>query len=346
MMRRKGMKGLVFTGGSQMEVKRFPDPVPGPGQVVVDIKCTSLCGSDLHGLHSAKTNPDMIMGHEGAGIVSAIGPGVTQVKIGDRVAIYHVISCGRCKFCMAGYWQHCSEDRRAIAGVEWGTDAEKCMVKEGNCLPLPDDIPFSVGAFIGCFAGTSFSAMKKLSPNGIHTLAVFGLGPVGLCGVLYAHAMGARVIGIDSIPERLKLARELGADEVINFTEGSTVEALQKLTGGNGPDLVYESSGSLIAQRDSINACAKQGKIVMVGFGGVPKKFEDMPSLYPAIGKELTIMGSSIMPRQYHYEIIDFIRAKKLDLEKMITHRFPFDKIVDAMRLFETGKTGKVVVDL
>jgi propanol-preferring alcohol dehydrogenase len=340
------MKGLVFTGNGQMAVKEFPDPVPGAGQVVIDIKCTSLCGSDLHGLHNPNSNPNMIMGHEGAGVVAAIGPGVTLVKPGDRVAIYHVISCGHCKFCMAGYWQHCSVDRRAIAGVEHGTDANKIMVKEGNCLPLPDDISYAIGAFIGCFAGTSFSAMKKLIPNGTNTLAVFGLGPVGLCGVQYAHAMGARVIGIDAVEERLKLAKDLGADEVINLTKVNTVEELQKLTGGNGPDMIYETSGSLIAQRDAINVCAKQGKIVMVGFGGKAKSVDDMPLLYPAIGKELTIMGSSIMPRQYHYEIIDFIRAKKINLEKMITHRFPFDKIEEAMRLFETGKTGKVVIDL
>ncbi|MDR2649500.1 MAG: zinc-binding dehydrogenase [Clostridiales bacterium] len=341
------MRGLVFTGIGQMEVREFPDPVPGAGQVVVDVKCTSLCGSDLHNLYNSNLPRDIIMGHEGAGVVSAVGLGVTLVKPGDRVALYHVVSCGVCKYCMSGYAQFCVNDRRALAGVEHGTDADKIIVKEANCLPLPDDIPFSVGAFIGCFAGTSFSAMKKLNPSGLNSIAIFGLGPVGLAGVQYAHGMGARVIGIDHIPERLALAEELGADDVINYLERPTVDALKELTGGTGPDLIYETSGSMKAQADALNACAVQGRICLVGFNGpMSEKADGAPPLYAVIGKELTVMGSSIMPRQYHYEIIDFIRAKHIDLEKMITHRFPFEDIEKAVRLFDTGKTGKVVIDL
>ena len=343
------MRGLLITGVDKMEVRQFPDPVPGPGQVVVDIKCTSICGSDLHNLYNPNLPRDIIMGHEGAGVVSAIGEGVTLVKPGDRVAVYHVVSCGLCKNCMSGYAQFCTVDRRAIAGIEHGTDADKILVKEANCLPLPDDISYAVGAFIGCFAGTSYSAIKKLAASGLDDVAVFGLGPVGLAGVQYARAMGADVIGIDSIPERLALARELGCRAVINFKEQDVVPSLKGLTNGIGPRLIYESSGSLQAQKDAIAACAVMGKICMVGFGGpmsAPTEAGAPPALYGIIGKELTLMGSSIMPRQYHYEIIDFIRKRHIDLEKMITHRFPFDQIIKAMRLFATGATGKVVIDM
>ena len=340
------MRGLVFPGLNQMEIREFPDPKPGPGQVVVDIKCAGLCGSDLHNLQNPNLpGRDIIMGHEGAGIVSEVGDGVTLVKVGDRVAIYHILSCGICKHCMSGYSQLCTVDRRAIAGKEHGTDADKILVKEANCLPLPDDISFAVGVSIGCFAGTSFSAMKKLYPNGLNTVAVFGLGPVGLAGVQFAAAMGARVIGIDNIPERLELAKELGADSVIDFTKADTVQTLREITNGIGPDRIYETSGSMQAQKDAIAVCAVSGIICLVGYGARAPKV-DPPSLYSIIGREVTIMGSSINPRQYHYEIINFIRAKDIDLEKMITHRFPFEKIEEAMRLFESGKTGKVVVDL
>ena len=341
------MKGLVFTGVGEMEIRNFPDPVPGAGQVVVDIKCTSLCGSDLHNLHNPNLNHNLIMGHEGAGVVSAIGEGVTTVKVGDRVALYHVIGCGKCKNCMAGYTQFCTEDRRALAGIEHGTDAEKCIVKEANCLPLPDDISYAVGAFIGCFAGTSYSAMRKLNPNGQSVVAVFGLGPVGLAGVAYAHALGARVIGIDGIEERLEIGKKMGCDDVINFKNVDTVKALKDLTNGEGPDCIYESSGSMVAQKQALDAAAVHGKICMVGFNGpMSLKTDQAPSLYTMIGKELTLMGSSIMPRQYHYDIIDLIRKKNIDLEAMITHRFSFDQIEEAMKLFDTGKTGKVVIDL
>jgi len=341
------MKGLFFPEHMKVEFRELPDPIPQAGEVVVDIKATSLCGSDLHNLHSQHPNDKVIMGHEGAGIVSAIGPGVTTVKIGDRVALYHVIGCGKCANCMAGYVQFCIEDRRALAGIEHGTFADKILVKEMNCLPLPDDISFAIGAFIGCFAGTSYSAMMKLDPSGKDTVAVFGLGPVGLAGVAYAHALGARVIGIDGIQKRLDLGKKLGCDDVVNFRDQDVVTALKELTGGKGPELVYESSGSMVAQRQAIEAAAVHGKVCMVGFNGpMSLKTDQAPSLYTMIGKELTLMGSSIMPRQYHYGIIDLIRRKNIDLEAMITDRFPFEKIEEALRLFDTGDTGKVVIDL
>ena len=341
------MRGLVYSGVNEMSIKEFPDPVPSAGWVVVDIKATSICGSDLGTLTAPDHNRNLIMGHEGAGVVSALGPGVTKVNLGDRVALFHIIGCNKCKWCMAGYPQFCTEDRRALAGVEQGTDATKCLVKEENCLPLPDDVSFMVGAFIGCFAGTSFSAMKKLSPNGTNTVVVSGLGPVGLCGVIYAKAMGARVIGVDGIKVRLDLAKELGADEVINFREADVVKTLRDMTGGAGPDRLYETSGAIRAQNSLIMAAATQGVMVCVGFPGhLGDQGDARVSLYPIIGKELTIRGSSIMARQNHYEILDFIKAKNIDLEKMITHRFKFDQIIEAMRLFETGETGKVVIDI
>jgi threonine dehydrogenase-like Zn-dependent dehydrogenase len=140
---------------------------------------------------------------------------------------------------------------------------------------------------------------------------------------------------------------ELGANEVINFRETDVVKALRDSTGGAGPEMMYETSGAIQAQMDFINAAATQGVIVCVG---LPNHLGDQGAakvlLYPIIGKEITIRGSSIMARQDHYEILDFIKAKKIDLERMITHRFKFDQIAEAMNLFATGNTGKVVIDM
>ncbi len=340
------MKGLFFPDTMQIEFRSIPNPVPAAGEVVVDVKAASLCGSDLHNLHSAHPNGNVVMGHEGAGIVSAVGLGVTGVQVGDRVALYHVIGCGRCRNCMSGYMQFCTEDRRALAGAVHGVFADKVLVREANCLPLPPEFSFAVGAFIGCFAGTSYSALKKLKPNGENTVAVFGLGPVGLAGVAYAHALGATVIGIDSIEERLALGKKMGCDAVVDFCKEDVVEQLKALTGGAGPDRIYESSGSMIAQRQALEAAAVHGQICMVGFNGpMSQKADSAPSLYTAISRELTLFGSSIMPRQDHFAILDLLQKKHIDLEAMITHRFPFAQIQEAVRLFDTGKTGKIVID-
>ena len=341
------MRGLVYSGVNEMTIREFPDPIPAAGWVVVDLKVSGICGSDLGTLTDPNHNRDLIMGHEGAGVVSALGPGVTKVGLGDRVALFHIIGCNKCKWCMSGYPQFCTEDRRALAGIEQGTDATKCLVKEENCLPLPGDVSYAIGAFIGCFAGTSFSAMKKLYPNGTNTVVVSGLGPVGLCGLMYAKAMGARVIGIDCIKIRLDLAKELGADEVINFREKDVVKTLRDLTGGAGPDRLYETSGAIQAQMNLIHAAATQAVMVCVGFPGhLGDQGDARVSLYPIIGKELTIRGSSIMARQHHYEILDFLKAKNIDLERMITHRFKFEQVIEAMKLFSTGETGKVVIEI
>ena len=185
--------------------------------------------------------------------------------------------------------------------------------------------------------------------EGLKKVAVIG-GGVG-SAIAYPiakklHALGATVIGIDGIEERLALGKKMGCDAVVDFRKENVVEQLKAFTGGAGPDRIYESSGSMVAQRQALEAAAVHGQICMVGFNGpMSQKADAAPSLYTAISKELTLFGSSIMPRQDHFAILDLIRKKHVDLEAMITHRFPFAQIQEAVRLFDTGKTGKIVID-
>lgn len=173
------MRGVVFLGDGKLAVKDFETPKPGRGEVLVRTKAAAICGSDIFMYHQPRSRyegrPEIIAGHEPAGIVEAVGEGVTMVKPGDRVTLYHYIGCGKCNQCLAGYRQWCAETKGLGSRIH-GADADFVLVNEDNCFILPDQLSFIDGAFMACAAGTSYSALSKLQLNGKNNLVVLGLG--------------------------------------------------------------------------------------------------------------------------------------------------------------------------
>ena len=339
------MKGVVFMGDRELEVRDFPIPRPGRGEVLVQLKSAAICGSDLHIYRLPKSHFEgkepWIPGHEPAGIVSEVGECCNRVKVGDRVTIYHYMGCGHCPECLSGYIQWCPERRGLGQPDTVGPDADYIVVDERNCLLLPDQLYFEDGAMIACIAGTCFSAARKLQPNGEDTVVVFGQGPVGLMGVLVLKAMGARVIGVDPTEERLALAEELGADEVLNPDAVDLVAAVGDLTGGAGADAALETSGSSAAHRAVIDVLRRGGRGVFVGFGSQGRSV----NLTSIIGKQLILMGSFVMPIHYYADLVDLILAHNLPsgFARMITHRFPLTAADEAFRLADGGRAGKIM---
>jgi len=339
------MKGIAFCGDRTVTVRDWPMPVPGPGQVLVQLKRAAICGSDLHTYRQPSTffadKPPWIPGHEGAGIVAELGSCCRHVKVGDRVTLYHYLGCGRCRYCLSGYLQFCPERRGLGQPNAPGPDADYIVVDERNCLLLPDTLSFEDGAFIACIAGTCYSALNKLRPNGQETLVILGQGPVGLTGTLMAHALGARVIGVDLAPERLTLSRELGADVVIDATQEDVVTAVMELTGGRGADCVFETSGSVAAHRETIDLLRPNGRAVFVGFGSR----DPSVNLTRIIGKQLTLMGSFVMPMGQYHDLVAFILRHNLSegFGRMITHRFRITEAEEAFRVADSSRAGKVI---
>ena len=338
------MKGIYLLGDRKVVVKDFPDPKPGPGQVVIQMKAAGICGSDLH--RYRRSLPELkkmelhskIPGHEAAGIVSAAGNGVSTAKVGDRVAIYHYLGCGHCKHCYAGNFMYCKEKRGYGTHVN-GPISDYVLTDERNCLPLPNQLSFFEGAGITCYVGTAFAITKKLEICGLHTVIIFGLGPVGLASSLFAKAMGGKVIGVDVKKERVKIADELG----INAVDGKkqdVISLISSLTHNEGADRVIETSGNPVAQRQAIDCARVEGKVGFVGLGWsepniVPSKF---------IGKSLTLVGSFVFPINAYWEIINFLLDRKIPLRKTITHKF---NILDAPKAFELADSqtvGKVMI--
>jgi len=325
-------------------VTDLPKPEVRPGWVLVKMKASGLCGSDLHFYHSTPEElGDRVgraVGHEPAGIVEEVGSCVASVKPGDRVSVYHWLSCGHCHYCGGGYRQFCAE-RIGIAAAGYGSSAEYVLAPEANCLPLPDELSYVDGALMACCAATAFSALIKLGASGTEDLAIFGLGPVGLCVLVEAKAMGSRVIGVEVVLERLALARELGADEVFDAGDVDPVEAIREVTRGRGASLAVETSGSLVARSQIVEAIGPLGRAAFVGLGS-QGKVVDPGEL---IETEKTLLGSYVMPMGMYRPLTEFLVDRNVNLERIVTHRFPIEKGVEAIELFDSRRTGKVIFE-
>ena len=338
------MKGVVILGDSQCCVKEFPDPEPGAGEVRVKMMATGICGSDLHLYHMSKEQAqkrgDRIPGHEPCGIVDKLGHGVSRVKEGDRVAISHYLGCGYCDQCAAGNLMWCRE-ARGYGGPIDGSHADFVLADERNCVPMPDSLSFIDGAFVACPGGTAYSSMSKLDVGAGDTVAIFGLGPVGLSGVTLAKAKGGRVIGVDVLDTRTGLAIKMGADAIVNAANEDPVSAIRKFSGGKGAALAFEASGSAKGRSDMVSCLRRGGKAVFVGAGSSEKVINPGQM----IGSQLTLMGSFVIPLWMSYEMVDFMDAQKVSFDDIVTHRFSIDEAPEAYRIFDEGKTGKVVFE-
>ena len=343
---RETMRGVAYKADREAVVIDYLKPTPSPGQALIAIKAAAICGSDLHRYRVAgelvKGMEPWVPGHEPAGVVAALGVGCQNLELGQRVAIFHWLGCGHCQHCLAGMNQWCAEAQALGHPAAWGPDADYMVVAERNCLPLPDDFSFEDGALIACIAGTGYAAMRKLKPSGEDVVAVFGQGPVGLMGGILAQAYGTRVIGLDLSDERLALSKALGIDHQINVGQVEAARAVGELTGGVGADAAYESSGSAGGHQGVIDVLRRGGRAVFVGFGAQ----QPTVNLTQIIGKQLTLMGSHVMPIHYYWDLVDFIREHGLQakFQQLVTHRYPLEQAPEAFRLADEAHSGKVML--
>src|SRR5215468_4335218 len=251
------MKAVVFPGDRKVQVLDFPDPTPGPGEVVLEIKASGMCGSDLKfyravggaaSLGFKAASGPVIAGHEPCGVVAAVGAGVSdkQARVGMRVMQHHYRGCGVCEHCSTGWMQMCVEGVAEVYGATGhGAHARYMKCPARTLVPLPDGLSFDAGAAISCGTGTAWGALQRLGLQGDHTIAVFGQGPVGLSATLLAAEMGARVIALDTSPERLARAKEFGADLLINPAKTeNVVQAIRDATRGRGAHASLDASSS------------------------------------------------------------------------------------------------------
>lgn len=353
------MRGVVFSAARTVSIDTFDDPIPGHGEVVVEIKASGMCGSDLKfyrlGAKAAfaefgtgPTDPDdnqrIIVGHEPCGIVRAIGPGVDErsIRVGDRVMVYHYTGCGTCRECRTGWTQLCESTAGLIGASVHGGHADYLKVPARTLLPLPDELTFSAGAAICCGTGTAFGALQRLNISARDTLAVFGLGPVGLAAVQLGAAMGAQVIGVDISADRAARSKTFGAVHAINSSETDPVEAIRELTKGRGATCTLDASGASSARQSAVQSAVTWGRVGMVGFG------DDTTPI--AVGREiirrqLTVVGSYTFSDVGQMDCARFIADHGIDVDQLFTDRWRIDDAARAYAEFDKQVGGKAVIE-
>ena len=345
------MRGIVFTGNRRLELRDFPDPTPGPGEVVLEIKASGMCGSDLKfyradgnetaSLGLGGSGKQVIAGHEPCGVIAALGPGVspTEGRVGQRVMNHHYTGCGHCKHCRVGWSQLCKAGITVFGATGDGAHAKYMKVPARTNVPLPDELSFEEGAAVSCGTGTAYGALKRIDVSGRDTLAVFGQGPVGLSATLLGVAMGARVIAVDISPERLGLAKEFGADEVVNSRETDPVKAIMELTHGEGAEATMDCTGLPKPRVAAVRSAATWGRMCFVGEGGATS----IDVSRDLIRKQLTLVASWTFSSMGQWECARFVADRKIPLGRIFTDHFRLDEAAAAYQRFDTQTTGKGV---
>src|SRR5579863_2775080 len=274
------MRAVVFVGDRNLELREFADPSPGPGEVVLQMKASGMCGSDLKFYRASKgggagslglggSGEPCIAGHEPCGVVAAVGQGVPAnlATVGQRVMVHHYKGCGVCKHCRTGWSQLCRAGIVVYGVTGHGGHAPFMKVPASTLIPLPEELSFETGAAISCGTGTAYGALRRINLSGKDTIAIFGQGPVGVSATQLAVAMGARVIALDVGAERRQLAKRFGAAETIDPTADDPVKAVRELTHGEGADLTLDCSGAPAARAAAVRATRTWGTACLVGEG-------------------------------------------------------------------------------
>jgi threonine dehydrogenase-like Zn-dependent dehydrogenase len=340
------MQGAVFLGDRTVTLRDFPDPQPGPGEVVVAIRASGLCGSDLHYYRersgTAETSGRLIAGHEPVGVICAAGPGVFPdvASVGDRVMIHHYAGCTKCDHCRSGWPQMCTTAPSRVFGInEHGAHAPFIRVPAMTLVPLDESLSFEAGAAIACGTGTAWGGLERLGDIGGATIAVFGQGPVGLSATLLATARGARVIAIDPESDRLAHAQRFGAVATIDPTAAQASTVLRDLTNGVGVSCALETSGATAATIEALGALAPWGRICLIGLGG-----EVRFRVLDFLRSQMTLMTSWTMSIVQQRRCAEFIARNGLPIDDLYSHRWRLGQVVDAYKEFDKQNAGKGVI--
>jgi len=343
------MKGAVLPGNSTAILRDFDVPVPGHGEVLIRMKASTICGSDVRCIYHEHLGkgPEgyqsgTIAGHEPCGRIELCGVGCRRFQKGQRVLVYHISGCGVCNDCRRGYMISCtSHYRRAYGWQRDGGMAEYLLAEEKDLVGLPDELTYSDGAQVACGFGTVYEGLEKVGTCGDHAVLITGLGPVGLATAMLARALGAHhIIGIEADDERLQLARKLDLFSQVLPAGPDNVAQVKELTAGAGVERAVDCSAHQTARLTCIQATRKWGKIVFLGEGGACS-CQPSPDL---IHDQKTICGSWVTSIWRMEELVERIVRWGIHPEALITHRFSLDQVDKAYALMAAGHCGKVAV--
>ena len=339
------MKALVKVakGAGNVELRDVPEPEPGPGEVLVEVKAAGVCGTDLHILHDEYPyRPPVTLGHEFCGVVAAVGPGVTGWRPGERVTSESAGKvCGRCRYCMSGDYHLCA-DRQGLGSGRNGAFARYVVVEAGHLFRLPDEVDFVSGALSEPIAACVRAVNERTGVGAGDVAVVSGPGPIGLIVAQLAKAEGATVVvlGTSADEARLALARRLGADLVVDVERENALSLVREISAGYGADVAFECAGVAPSVKQCVDLLRKGGKLCLVGLHGRPVTMDiDAVAI-----KELSLFGT------FSHRWIDWpkglalLAQGKIQAKPLVSHNLPLTEWKEAFRIAEAKTSVKVLM--
>ncbi|MDR7433852.1 MAG: alcohol dehydrogenase catalytic domain-containing protein [Armatimonadota bacterium] len=331
------MKAVVFYGPGEVAVEERPLPSPGPDEVLVRVQAASVCGTDVRIYRGEiDVSPPVVLGHDFAGVVEKVGEEVEEVTRGMQVVVEPIRSCGACRVCMEGRYNLCPDG--GFHGFNLDGGFSEYALVHVTCLHDAQGLPVEEAGAVEPVV-VALASLRKANPHLWDYLVVFGQGPIGLTITQVAKLQGLRVIAVDPLPRRLDLAREMGADHVVNPDEVDPVQAVLELTGGNGADVAIEASGTQLAVDWSAEVVRPGGKLVFVG----EQSGLHGPPMEEMMNKELetfaVALGAGLYPRA-----IDLLASGKVQMRPLITHTVTLEELPGVLEQLSDGTLEAVKV--
>lgn len=343
------MRALVFRGPNEIAIEQVPVPKAGPGEAVIRVTLTTICGTDLHILKGEyPVRPGLVIGHEPVGVIHELGVGVTGYAVGDRVLVGAITPCGQCSYCLGGDLAQCGGP---IGGWKFGNSingaqAEYLLVPsaQANLARIPDDLTDEQVVLLADIASTGISAAESANLQIGDTAAVFAQGPIGLCATAGAKLKGASlIIAVESDPVRMRMSRRMGADVVLNQNDVDVVAEIKRLTDGKGVDVAIEALGTQATFENALRVIRAGGTLSSLGvYSG--KLSVPLEPFAAGLGNQKIITTLCPGGKERMRKLIELVRHGRLDLVPLITHRFSLDQIVDAYKLFGERRDGVIKV--
>lgn len=357
---------VLYEPNVAMPIVDLQQEEPKAGEVRVRMAAAGVCASDHHVMLGQTNFPmPIVLGHEGAGFVDAVGEGVTSVKPGDRCILSFVPSCGQCRSCRTGAPQICDTNR--ITGTRQydgtfrlkdgdGTDvhqfaklgvfAERIVIPQQACFPVTDEVPMDVASLIGCSVTTGVGGViNQPEIRSGMTVAVFGAGGVGLNAIQGAKLLDAsRIIAVDIHDHKLEFTYKFGATDVINSRSEDPAKKIQELTDG-GVDFAFDTFGGAVTTEQMMDSLRKGGTGVLVGLA--PEGMTAGINLVDLVRNQKTLVGSyygSASPHETFAKLVDFYTRGRIDVDSLITRRYPLEEINEAYDALARGEDGRGVI--
>ena len=347
------MRGNVFVAPNRIEVREVPRPRAGPGEAVIRLTLTTICGTDIHILRGEyPVRPGLVIGHEAVGVIAELGAGVTGYEIGDRVLVGAITPCGQCHGCLSGHQSQCGHGSgyEAIGGWRFGNTIDGAQAQylrvpyaQANLAKIPSDLRDEQVVLLADIASTGFSGAESGGVKPGDSVVVFGQGPIGLCATIGARLMGAAlVIGVELDANRREVAKRMGADIVIDPAAADVAAEVKLLTGG-GADVAIEALGTQQTFEGSLRSLRPGGTLSSLGvYSG--KLAVPYDAFAAGLGDIRIVTTLCPGGKERMRRLMELVRHGRVDLTPLLTHRYPLERIGEAYELFGDHRDGVLKV--